>query len=1186
MLIKMLSFEWRYLVKQPSFIVSSMVFFLLPFLSIAIEQVQVGSSTNVNLNSPHAIAQTLLIFGVFAMFLVVNFVANTALRNDLSAMNEMIITKPLSAFSYQLGRFIGAYLVCLTVFAMIPLALLLASFMPWLDQERIGAFSLAAYLVPFLVFSCTTLLILACLFYAVALKFRNMMAVYLIALAIFMIYVISGQVLSGTQEREWFALVDPFALRTFDDITRYWTPSERNTEVVGLSLTVLTNRGMWIVIALAILFGVGRLFSPLSMPAKSESAKKYHASKMSPFTFAPLTLSAQPHGLSQFTLRLKFEMKQVFLSPAFAFLMLFCSFSLVSILIEPQGLYGTANWPLTQVMVEMIEGAFSLVLIIIVTYYSAEIVWRERTVGIGDIVDSMPVSNVSFWLSKFVAVSLVLVSVLLLGMLMTIVNQLVRGFTQLDVYQYVITLLYFQALPWIYLTSLAFLIQVLSPNKYMGMLIFVAYFLVSITFSQLGFEHNMFRFGASPPMAYSDLNGYGWSFTTQHYYMLYWGALALVVSAFSFGLWRRGTENDLKSRAQLLVYQLGSGGRALVIVGTLLFVGYGTIIFYNTTITNQFMSSDALLDLQGDYEKTFAQYEDAPVPMLTAIDMDVAIFPEHRRIETIAKLSLVNKTQVPIARFLVNLPQYSSDIRFTFPGARLAEVNDAFDTAWLIFDEPLAPGAQVQGKISLARQHFGFKDANEDYTLLKNGTFINNFELLPRFGVSKSSYISDPHQRRKRDLGPAVRAHPLEDGSKYNESFFGPHIGLIDFAITVSTNDTQIAIAPGYLQKYWNDGGRNYFRYEMDVPMINFFSIMSADLEVKSARYNGVDISVYYHRDHVWNIERMIESVQDSIDLFSQTFGPYQHKQLRIIEFPRYREFAQSFANTVPYSERIGFISDLRDPENIDPVYYVTAHEVAHQWFGHQLHAANVQGAAVLSESLSQYAALLVMQKKYGDSKIRKFLKYELDSYLRGRTQETIAEMPLMRAENQPYIHYNKGAVVMMAIADRIGTQTLNNVLAQLIETYKFSDDKQPTTLDLLAALKAQSAPEHHAYIDQQFSHISLYDLRLNQVTLSENASGSFTVILDISAAQFSANGKGEESEEVFSDYVDIVLFGNDPDDFSLEPEILYEQKHLLKQGDNQIVIEMDTLAKFAALDPFVRYIDRETRDNVREVKN
>jgi len=1186
MLLKMMRFEWRYFVKQPSFIVTSLVFFLLPFLAMVIEEVQIGASSNVNINSPYAIAQTLLVFGVFGMFLVVNFVANTAMRNELSGMNEIVISKPLSTFQYQLGRFLGAYLVCLTVFAMIPLAMLIGSFMPWLDQERMGDTSLLYYLAPYFIFSVTTLFVLSSIFYAAALRFQNMMAVYLVALGIFMLYVISGQVFTDPDQREWLALLDPFGLNVYGDVVRYWTPSERNSQVVGLSQTVLFNRALWLSLGLILLFGLGRLFSPLSLqkPSSKKTSQSAVDANLLNNNIAYTYSSVSP--TQQFSARVKFEMKQVFLSPAFALLMLFCSFSLIAQLVDPPGIYGAPNWPLTQFMVEMIQGAFGLALIIIITYYSAEVVWRERSVGMGDIIDSMPVSNVTFWLSKFIAVSLVILAVLAVGMLVTVMYQIGSGFIQLDFTQYFVSLLYFQALPWILLVVLAFMIQALSPGKYVGMLIFVGFFFVSLAFSQIGLEHNMFNYGQAPIMQYSDMNGYGWFLTTQHYYMLYWGALAVVFSAISFAMWQRGPESSLKSRLSMLSYHLGPAGRGLVITGTVLFIGLGTIIHFNTTVTNQFISNDDGMDLRAQYERKYAEFEDAPVPMLTAMDIDVAIFPEQRKLELMASMTLFNRTQEPIERFLVNLPRYSSDIFITIPGGKLQDFDEKFDSAWFVFEEALAPGEKVEGEVRLIRQHFGFKDRGEDTTLVANGTFINNFELLPTFGVNTQTYLGDKHERRKRDLPPPRRAYDLEDSSRYNESFFGPNVGLIDFSATISTSENQIAIAPGYLEKYWADGGRNYFRYEMDAPMVNFFNIMSADLKVKSAMHNGVEIAVYYHRDHAWNIDRMIEASKDSLDLFSKAFGPYQHRQLRIIEFPGYRSFAQSFANTVPYSERIGFITDLRDKTNIDPVYYITAHEVAHQWFGHQLNAANVQGSAIMSEALSQYAALLVMQEKYGEDKIRKFLTFELDSYLRGRTQESIGEMPFMRAENQQYIHYRKGSVVMMAIADRIGIGALNLALAQLIEQYKFSNDVQPTTLDLLEAIKAQSQAEDYNFIEQQFSQITLYDIRLNDAEIADRGNGEYEVSLNINTGQFSANSEGEETEQVFSDYVDIVLFSEDPDDFSQENEIIYRQKHLLENGNNELTFTVKGIAKYAAVDPFVRFIDRESRDNVRELKN
>ena len=61
------------------------------------------------------------------------------------------------------------------------------------------------------------------------------------------------------------------------------------------------------------------------------------------------------------------------------------------------------------------------------------------------------------------------------------------------------------------------------------------------------------------------------------------------------------------------------------------------------------------------------------------------------------------------------------------------------------------------------------------------------------------------------------------------------------------------------------------------------------------------------------------------------------------------------------------------------------------------------------------------MKHRYGEDKIRRFLKYELDTYLRSRGGEVIEELPLDRVENQGYIHYRKGSLVMYLLQDRLG---------------------------------------------------------------------------------------------------------------------------------------------------------------------
>ena len=125
------------------------------------------------------------------------------------------------------------------------------------------------------------------------------------------------------------------------------------------------------------------------------------------------------------------------------------------------------------------------------------------------------------------------------------------------------------------------------------------------------------------------------------------------------------------------------------------------------------------------------------------------------------------------------------------------------------------------------------------------------------------------------------------------------------------------------------------------------------------------------------------------MDYFTKHFGPYQYRQMRILEFPRYASFAQSFPNTVPFAESFGWVGDFSDPNDLDYVYTVTSHEVAHQWWGHQVTPSVTRGSNQISESMAEYSSLMVMKKEYGVDAMQKFLKEELDRYLRGRANES-----------------------------------------------------------------------------------------------------------------------------------------------------------------------------------------------------
>jgi aminopeptidase N len=55
--------------------------------------------------------------------------------------------------------------------------------------------------------------------------------------------------------------------------------------------------------------------------------------------------------------------------------------------------------------------------------------------------------------------------------------------------------------------------------------------------------------------------------------------------------------------------------------------------------------------------------------------------------------------------------------------------------------------------------------------------------------------------------------------------------------------------------------------------------------------------------------------------------------------------------------------SSSADPATTDYVTAATAHELAHQWWAHQITGAEVQGSMLLSETLANYSALMMLRK-------------------------------------------------------------------------------------------------------------------------------------------------------------------------------------------------------------------------------
>jgi len=286
----------------------------------------------------------------------------------------------------------------------------------------------------------------------------------------------------------------------------------------------------------------------------------------------------------------------------------------------------------------------------------------------------------------------------------------------------------------------------------------------------------------------------------------------------------------------------------------------------------------------------------------------------------------------------------------------------------------------------------------------------------------------------------------------------------------------------------------------------------------------------------------------------------------------------------MPYSESIGFIANLNHPDDIDMVYYVVAHEMGHQWWAHQVVGADMQGATLLSESLAQYSALMVMEKEYGRDIMRKFLKYEMDNYLRSRGSERRKEEPLLTVEaQQGYVHYRKASVVLYYLKEIIGEEAVNRALRKVIAQYAYKAPPYPTSYALVDALREQTPAQYQYLIKDLFEDITLFSNRTLDATALKRQDGKYDVTIRVDTHKYKADAKGNETEVPVDDWIDIGAFAK-PEKGHKYGKTLYRGRVHAASKTSTYTFQTDEAPDQAGIDPFLLLIDRIPDDNTKKV--
>jgi ABC-2 type transport system permease protein len=865
--------------------------------------------------------------------------------------------------------------------------------------------------------------------------------------------------------------------------------------------------------------------------------------------------------------------------------------------------------PVTYQILGIINENFTIYLLLIITIYAGELVWRERDTRLQLVFDALPfptwVPFVSKLLALLLVAALLTASMLLVGMAVQLGldASLVAPLQYLQNYA-------LQMASIVVLCTLALVVQTVANNKYVGHALMMVYYgVVFLLADALGLHHALLKFGAAVPYTYSDMNGYGHLAAPLLAINLYYLTGAALLGLLASLLWVRGTDTGLRTRLRLMGQRLRTPGmRPALLLAGLAVLTAGAWVFYNTNVLNNFITPKALEARQARTERQYKKLENLAQPKMVAVELQADLFPtaRPRGYRLRGTYTLKNDTARPLDSLLLSYEPSPSIRQRLMPGrpARVLLDDTVAGLRLYRLARPLAPG----DSLALAfEQHyrargftsrikgtgvFDWASISPEDRLTENGTFLTLDAL--RIGYQPDNELEEDNIRQRNGLPPKERTPKLNDPRGRMRAGFARNVDRIRYQATLSTDAEQVAVTAGYLDSTWQQGGRRYFQYRMDEPIQPLISILSARYQLYRTVWQPagggrpVAIEIYYDPHHPSNVRRMAQCLSDGLTYYTQAFGPYQYRQIRVLEFPRYKSFAQSFANTIQTSESAGFIDDLRDKNQPDLTYFITAHELGHQWWGHQEVGADVQGGSMLVESLAEYSAIMLAKHAFTPNQMQQFMRRELDRYLRGRREERKKEVPLMLVENQSYIHYYKGGMVFYALQDYVGEAKVNNALKAFLAANHRSRPPYPIATDLLAELRRTTPDSLQYLLHDMFETITLYKNELTAATYARRPDGRYDVTLRIKAEKVYADSLGNETPAPLADYLEVGIFGPDQargESWDVRGKALLVKKLKFTKPETELHFVVNEKPAKAGIDPYQKLIERYYFDNVKPLE-
>lgn len=829
MLRHIIAFEIRYWLRSWMLWIFLLIIAALIFGAAGTDQVTLGAGlSNTYRNAPFVIENFYSFVGLLTLLMTTAFVNSAAARDFSYRTHEIVFSTPLRRRDYLLGRFTGATLVAIVPMLGVSIGILLAKYMPWVDSERWGPVSWSAHLQGILVFAIPNTIFMAAVLFAIAVLARNEIVSFIGALLLLTGYGVADALTQNLERERLASLLDPFAIRTFNVATKYWTVAEKNTQAIGFTGLLLWNRVLWLAVGIIIFAFAYKRFR---FEEKRKKVKAAAPELAAPVTVvaASVTPSYRVSRWTQFLASVRVQFLGVVKSTSFIVILLAGLLNCIpSLALSAREAFDGTSFPVTYWVLEIIAGTLYMFLIAMITFYAGVLVWKDRDTRMDEIHDALPIPDWLSYASRLTALVSIVMLVQLVAMASGIVVQTFMGFYRYQIGLYLKELFLRDGSFFLFTAVLAFFIHTISPNKYVGYFAYIAFLILNaFVWRPLNIATYLVRFGMRPPVTNSDFFGDAPYRTAWNWFTLYWLLFCGLLSIAAILFWPRGKQSRWRERWREAGLRFHGAMRPVALACLLLCAATGGWIAYNTLVLNPLYGPKTLQRMQADYEKTYKRFDKLPQPRPRSVKYAIDIYPETRNMVMRAEAVVNNPYPQPLHEVHFSVSRdYDTEIQI--PGAELSKDDRRLAYRIYKFTSPMQPGENRTVHFTVRSHTRGFENTVSNAELVQNGTFFNN-QVAPVIGYLPDRELDDANDRKKYGLKEIDLMPPLERNCTADcmENYLGGHSDWIDVDTVISTSADQIAIAPGSLEREWRDGGRRYFEYKLDHPSLGFYSHVS-----------------------------------------------------------------------------------------------------------------------------------------------------------------------------------------------------------------------------------------------------------------------------------------------------------------------------------------------------------------------